>query len=282
MIERLLEQFSAIRRVQQNDRKCITVLNWSDKDVLTALNRALKPVSEFTDIMSGENYVTASSIIPVLKLLRDQTLCAVEEDVELTISLKEGILERLEGKYDRALIKELIRMATFMDPRYRGTHFDEEELADVSSRVETEAATLAKEKQALQEEANSRVTSRPPPGGEAAPPLKKRKSLGSLLGQRSAATVRPKTTEERVANELAVYKQEDPLPDTESDPLEWWRMNESRFPLLANLARKYLCICATSTASERVFSTAGNVVTPNRSLLKPAKVDMLVFLAKNL
>ena len=68
----------------------------------------------------------------------------------------------------------------------------------------------------------------------------------------------------------------------EEDPLHWWKNNEPRYPLLANVARKYLCICATSTASERVFSTAGQVVSSRRSLLKPAKVDMLVFLAKNL
>ncbi len=46
--------------------------------------------------------------------------------------------------------------------------------------------------------------------------------------------------------------------------------------------RKYLCVCATSTPSERVFSTAGKVVGPQRALLKPDKVNMLVFLAKNL
>ena len=67
-----------------------------------------------------------------------------------------------------------------------------------------------------------------------------------------------------------------------SDPLAWWKNNAVRFPLLSVLAKKYLCVCATSTASERVFSTAGNVVTSTRNLLKPEKVDMLVFLAKNL
>ena len=37
-----------------------------------------------------------------------------------------------------------------------------------------------------------------------------------------------------------------------------------------------------SAASERLFSTSGNIVSPLRSCLKPSKVDMLVFLSKNL
>lgn len=82
-------------------------------------------------------------------------------------------------------------------------------------------------------------------------------------------------------SELTRYLQEQPI-DSTADPLAWWRDNETRYPLLAKLARKYMCICATSTASERVFSTAGNIATPVRSSLKPSKVNMLVFLSRNL
>ena len=61
-------------------------------------------------------------------------------------------------------------------------------------------------------------------------------------------------------------------PDTESDPLAWWQSLEQNLPILSTLARKYLCICATSTASERLFSASGNVVVPKRSSLKPEMV----------
>ena len=50
-------------------------------------------------------------------------------------------------------------------------------------------------------------------------------------------------------------------PDSESSPLAWWKVHEVNFPLISRLAKKYLCIPATSTASERVFSAGGNVVT---------------------
>ena len=67
----------------------------------------------------------------------------------------------------------------------------------------------------------------------------------------------------------------------ETDLLQWWKLNEFRFKTLAKVARSILCVLATSTASERLFSTAGLTVTNLRSCLKPDNVDALVFLYKN-
>ena len=70
--------------------------------------------------------------------------------------------------------------------------------------------------------------------------------------------------------------------DFEEDPLLWWKAQPFNYPSLGKAAQKYLCVCATSSASERLFSTAGNVVSSFRATLKPDKVDILVFLSKNL
>ena len=67
----------------------------------------------------------------------------------------------------------------------------------------------------------------------------------------------------------------------ETDPLQWWKLNEFRFKTLAKVARSILCVPATSTASERPFSTTGLTVTNLQSFLKPDNVDALVFLNKN-
>ncbi|KAK0134264.1 Zinc finger BED domain-containing protein 4 [Merluccius polli] len=48
------------------------------------------------------------------------------------------------------------------------------------------------------------------------------------------------------------------------------------------LAKNYLSIPATSVSSEHVFSTAGDIVPAQRSLLHPDHVDQLIFLKKNL
>lgn len=65
---------------------------------------------------------------------------------------------------------------------------------------------------------------------------------------------------------------------TFGSPLEWWKMNNKRFPNLAKLARKFLCIPASSASSERVFSAAGQVIAKKRARLDPTLVADMVLL----
>lgn len=89
------------------------------------------------------------------------------------------------------------------------------------------------------------------------------------------------TPEQKIDSEIASYL-DFPRTDSNVDPLEWWRKECSRFPALAQLSKKYLCVCATSVPSERVFSRSGYVANPLRSRLRPDILDKLVFLSVNL
>ena len=55
----------------------------------------------------------------------------------------------------------------------------------------------------------------------------------------------------------------------------------TKYSRLTEMAKKYLCIPATSASFKRVFSTAGNIVNPKQTNLLPENVDLLVFLYKN-
>jgi len=70
--------------------------------------------------------------------------------------------------------------------------------------------------------------------------------------------------------------------EVDVDPLIWWKANSGSIKCLSILARKYLYVATTRVASERVFSTSGNIVSAKRYPLSPETVDMLTFLAKNL
>ncbi len=85
----------------------------------------------------------------------------------------------------------------------------------------------------------------------------------------------------RLKKELQTYKTMEETSATEN-PLSWWKMHESSLPILSTFAKYYLCIPASSLASERVFSTSGLICSPLRSRLSNDSIDTLVFLSKNL
>ena len=101
--------------------------------------------------------------------------------------------------------------------------------------------------------------------------------LGTDAAERDAV---PMDAAEMAHREVANYVALGPAQDCH--PLEWWKENCQKLPLLAKLAKKYLCIPATSAPSERAFSLAGYIANQRRACLLPERVNMLVFLAENL
>lgn len=115
------------------------------------------------------------------------------------------------------------------------------------------------------------------------PCKKKRKStaLDLLFGETFEVKETTKSsTAKRASEEVLRYRERDPLP-LKDNPLQWWK-RQSDLPMLSSLAKRYLCIPATSVASERVFSTAGDIISVQRSVLRHDHVDQLIFLKKNL
>ena len=86
--------------------------------------------------------------------------------------------------------------------------------------------------------------------------------------------------EEEEDDEINLYLQQRKI-GLNDDPLKWWAVNKNNFPVLAQIARKYLSIPATSVSSERLFSDAGNHITAKRTRLSPDLVNKMLFLKRN-
>jgi len=65
-------------------------------------------------------------------------------------------------------------------------------------------------------------------------------------------------------------------PNVNFDILNWWKVNSTKFPVLAQITRIVLAISITTVASESTFSTGGCVLDPFRSSLAPTTVEALV------
>ncbi|XP_061550161.1 E3 SUMO-protein ligase ZBED1-like [Phycodurus eques] len=282
MISRFIEQEKAVKQVLREDRKMRHLIpTRQDMRILESINKALNPLMEFTDALSGEEYVSASFVIPVLHLFKHQMLKSQDDDTPLTRTIKEGILNYLSDKYADDATEKLLDMAMLLDPRFKIAYIKEERIDLMKTRAAAEMELLV-----AGGEAAAPAVSVPASSADESelPAAKKvKKSLSSYFKNTAAHNGQDTSKPSRasVELELNMYLQTANL-DPEKDALIWWRQHEVNFPLVAKLAKKYLCIPATSFPSERIFGASGNMVTSKRSCLKPERVDQLVFLSVNL
>jgi hypothetical protein len=93
--------------------------------------------------------------------------------------------------------------------------------------------------------------------------------------------------EMRIKNELNQYRTKMPQLDmmdqsgSFTNPLAWWKKRQHQLPLLSILAKRTLCIPATSAPSERVFSQAGLTISNLRCSLSAEHASNLIFLHDN-
>ncbi|XP_019733293.1 zinc finger BED domain-containing protein 1-like isoform X1 [Hippocampus comes] len=282
MISRFIEQEKAVKQVLREDSKVRHLIpTRQDMKILESVNKALSPLMEFTDAFPGEEYVSVSYVKPVLHLFKQQILKSQDDDSPLTRTIKEGILNYLHDKYADDATEKLLDMAMLLDPRFKTAYTKAERIDLMKTRAATEIELLV----AGGETAATAASTPAPFADESELPTAKKakKSLSSYFKKAAAPNCQSTSKPSRAAVqlELTMYLQTADL-DPEEDPRVWWRQHELHFPLVAKLAKKYLCIPATSFPSQQIFGASGNVVTWKRSWLKPERVDQLVFLSVNL
>ena len=261
---------------------------WQDIQVLTAIHQALSPISALTDILSGEEYVTVSAILPMLRLFETKLLKDEADDIQLTKDIIRHIKQDLNSRYIipkiSAMALKILQVATFLDTRFDCHFSDDTDVADIKETLQDQGAKVFEHILPPQSSTTELQGSSSSSAVEGPPPTKK-SNLGSLFKDTAEETrdqpvISP---EQQIKAELNAYEAI-PQLDPEEDPLQWLEYRVHTFQLCASLhklAQSYFSVCATSSPSEQ-FKTAGNIVTTHRASLKPNNVDMLVFLAKNL
>uniref|UniRef100_A0A8C4SKE9 BED-type domain-containing protein n=1 Tax=Erpetoichthys calabaricus TaxID=27687 RepID=A0A8C4SKE9_ERPCA len=281
MIDRFLEQQPAIcaALLSAEVRKCgagICTLDETDVANAEEVAAALKPLKEATNIMSEEATPTLSVIAPLHAQPLHETKAGFCGETALVREIKQAIHEDLAKRYTSVTDKNMLHISSSLDPRFKTLPFlsqDEQRLVDCVF-IFFYGALMQNEEPDIPNEV---LDDEGPPV-----PKKRNTSLLNLLGKTfTNARDVPKSAGTRAEEEMKKYL-ETPSLSLSEDPLTWWRSQETVFPLVAKLAKCYLCIPGTSVAAERVFSTAGDIVTAQRSMLTPEHVDQLLFLQKNM
>lgn len=242
MIERILEQESAVRQVLSSDRKSVHLIpSWQDMQVLEAIKSALGPLHSFTDLLSGEKHVTVSAVMPLLHHLYSEILIQCETDTQLTKDIKARVKAYMKQKYSDEEMATFLNTASYLDPRFKAQYMDEATRDNIKVKLIEEGKQLSRNEPPSSDslpstsvDSQSHSMSAPP---DLDVPPKKRK-LSDLF---KTKPLPPSfiSAEVRVKKEMATYLEYSVL-DADSSPLEWWKLHSEACPILSILARKYL------------------------------------------
>lgn len=285
MIERLLEQRWPLTATLSDPEVTPRGKHYFDLkpeqwELLEELKQGLAPFETATVYLSGQQYTTISGLPQVVKGLTravHQSKFETSSGKSFITSAEKGITQRWGSICTISADKENpVILAAALDPRYRKLKFlTPEDGIRLQGSVEVlamkEAKTTGTQDAKLQRANGS--------GGKSA--------LETLLQSDTDSQSENEVGESEedrkiqvVISEVRLYFGEATL-SKKDDPLKWWSENEGRFPTLSKLAKSFLCIPATSTPSERIFSAAGNICSQKRASLSPRHVEMLTFLAMN-
>ena len=150
----------------------------------------------------------------------------------------------LTEKYSSPAIQVLLRKATILGPKYRGSMEEAGALNVVKNQLVQELLDIKGPEESG--EGNSGESSSKAAGGNNHEPTAtartKKKRLSDLLQNRSAhltsQTQAQFPTRVQADTELTKFLQEDAC-EASCDPLMWWKENQRKYPLMAKLAQKY-------------------------------------------
>ncbi|XP_022182390.1 zinc finger BED domain-containing protein 1-like [Myzus persicae] len=136
LISVILDQelgISSFLKTYKNGQFKKLVLSDDEIDVLKSITMILKPVREITDHLTGESYVTASAVYPVIFNLKTKLSEAVnsnniaaasnEKCIEIKKNIFSSIIEVLDKRYNNNIA---LKICMVLDPRFKTTFIAQE------------------------------------------------------------------------------------------------------------------------------------------------------------
>ncbi|GES82755.1 zinc finger BED domain-containing protein RICESLEEPER 2-like [Rhizophagus clarus] len=262
MIERALklkEAFTFTAASDKDLKDCvITDDNWNQLELIKGFLELFK---ETTVMMSSSKYSTLSATIPLYNELITHTEEYLESEEP---AISNDFLKKVVGDCNRKLleyynkINNACLIATILDPRFKMSYYEQ-------NKWENELINDVRNK--FLDVYNNLYSSSKP---QSLNPDDHKNSLSQRLFKH-----------QHVNNEIDEFQLYNLLPVSppDTDPLEFWKINESQYPRLANMVRDYLAsIPSTSVPSEQCFSAGKYLITDTRNRLAEKTVRACIAL----
>lgn len=278
MVDRLLEMEEIVRTTMALLNSNVVVISVEEWLLLRELRKVLKPMEELTKIISGQKYVTLSSVLILTKGIEHIYKNLQRDDDDHNPLIQNLIKEFLSGIAER--FKDLensktLLVSTFLDPRFKNVGFSES-VADRAKKLVTNLVANKIQKTMTNDpiESTSSLTVTSTVVNEF--------SVWGAFDEKAAEVSVQSTipASSKAIIEIQRYMEETLLGRNE-DPLKWWKQYSYNYPYLSKVVLDNFGTVATSVPCERVFSKSGQLISERRSRISATKVKQIMFLNVN-
>lgn len=318
MFETILEQSNAIIASFNDAKvqvlKQVQHLTSSDFALVQTLIHLLMPLKTALTLTKDMKYPTASVILPVLKKLEVSMACR-ETDSQQIIDLKKTMIIHLKRNYEETSRRQFLLLCSLLDPRFKGLKFVSQSDQDLAYDHLKRDASVLKNRCKVEEpetfpsnkcvvkievdedyaDNHGTVFDMYVKNTEEANRTSAyhQNNKRQKLMETSPNACDSKTDDwfadviqelkdgqpekDSVTVEINRYKSEMQISSA-SSPLTWWRDRQKSFPLLSQLAKRYLCVPALQGTRDEVKE---KWYQRQRSCVPAHLVEPIIFLHAN-
>ena len=291
MLERLIMLKSTINFLSLTNNVCKT-LSHDEWNIAAEMVEVLGVFDLATRELSSER-ITLSVVLPLIRTLLNKLRTIQEglqnDDVKILASMLEQHMKRRfrvpeagtrpgrECYFHDIAVYEKCVLAAVLDPRVKLSWAERDQIDQISEmlrcRVDRNSRSRSNAEEKPGDSSNSSSSDDASNVGSFAfDSLEKVDSLESADVSSSVAAAQ---------HQVQQYLRT-PRIKANKCPFSFWATRRAEFPDLFEIALDHLPVQATSVSSERLFSSAGIVVSPLRNRITPANVEMLTMLHINL
>lgn len=292
MCESLLDLKWAIMSVlEEHPKGTAAVQNLADHQwkLLQDLVPVMRTIKIATSFLREEQNASVSSLMPcihgIVAAIGQQSEEAGAVIKTVVGNIRSELTQRWGLSEDEKVLESPAVIASFLDPRFKEMRFLSPSLrSELHKRV----------KNMLSQVFNHQSPSAPQfwlpnsdykaEGGDAGGQLSAHKDRCSSTPSQSMYDILlgkdPTESMPEIHQQLENYIVE-PLCKRSTNPLDWWKNNEHRFPAVARLSRQYLAVPATAVLPDQAFAAGESALEHRRAVLAPENLDQILFLHQN-
>ncbi|XP_025881816.1 zinc finger BED domain-containing protein RICESLEEPER 2-like [Oryza sativa Japonica Group] len=303
MLETCIEYRNGFDYYAESDTKYEWLPLQSEWDLFEKIQPILGTMSGATTAFSGSTYPTANVFYPYIakvkiailasraqaqtalleaaRLGQQSRLYEPDPNDVLLVTMADAMLEKFNKYWENT--NNIMIIATILDPRFKMRYirwcFSE---FFGETRCVTEVAAITDEMEKLYRKyericRHNQGGNSPHNGHSASSSISTTTSLASIIPSGFQSFLQS-NAKESSKSELLIYLDEPnvSLEDSTFNLLNYWKVNAHRFPVVSNMAKRFLAVPASSVSSESTFSTGGRILDDYRSSLKPETVQALV------